>query len=516
MNSISKQAQVALVLSLACSMVVAQTQSNQNLQVVQAVGDPVPAIPGATISAASNFDAPVIDQRGTVLYRARIAGSVTGADDRAYFIGRASGDVHIAVRAGDQAPGCPAGVQLRSSSATSGSAGLSNSPRISPAGEILFFQSTLYAPGDPSLTPGTADSALFWGPAGGVILLAREGDQVSCLPDLPAYGQQTWSYQNDAIGGGGFVLFTTSLAIGSGVPAVTADNDTVMLTGVPGGLSVVVREGAVLPTGEVVIPVSGSNMSFINQINESNMVLHDLRFATAAPSTATSANDSALAIWAGGNDVIVAREGQQAPGLPAGVLFATPSLNWSPTVGGSSFTRSGRLLLSANLDGGGTTTSNDNALYFGGLGGWQLVMRKGDLCPGLANGEQFGVVGASSMSCDDVGHVSFIASLTGPSVTSANDSSVWVGTPGNLTMLAREGDVAPGLAASVNGPWRFAQITQGSQTPYLVDGGAMLWQASVTDGVDFQSVWYTYTPLHGLRVLAQPGIDSLSTSLGTG
>src|SRR5215813_4744267 len=183
MNSISKQAQVALVLSLACSMVVAQTQSNQNLQVVQAVGDPVAAIPGATISAASNFDAPVIDQRGTVLYRGRMAGGVTGADDRAYFMGRASGDVHIAVRAGDQAPGCPAGVLLRSSSATSGSAGLSNAPRISPSGEILFFQSALYAPGDPSLTPSTADSALFWGPAGSVMLLAREGDQVPCLPD---------------------------------------------------------------------------------------------------------------------------------------------------------------------------------------------------------------------------------------------------------------------------------------------------------------------------------------------
>jgi hypothetical protein len=289
-----------------------------------------------------------------------------------------------------------------------------------------------------------------------------------------------------------------------------------MLTGVPGGLSVVCREGAVLPTGEVVIPVSGSTMSYINQINEAGMVLHELRFATAAPSTAIAANDSALAIWVGGSDLIVAREGQQAPGLPAGVLFATPSLNWSPAVGGSSFTRSGRLLLSAGLDGGGTTTSNDSALYYGGLGGWQLVLRKGDLCPGLGNGEQFGVVGNVSMTCDDAGHLSFIAALTGPSVTSANDSSVWVGKPGFLTMLAREGDVAPGLPASANGPWIIQQITQGSQTPYLVDGGAMLWQASVSDGVDFGNLWYSYTPTHGLRVLAQPGTDSLTTSLGTG
>jgi hypothetical protein len=514
-NNSTSGAPVALVLSLACSMAVAQSQVSQYAQVVQAVGDAVAAVPGATISSASNFDAPVIDQRGTVLYRARMAGNVQGDNDRAYFMGRASGDVHMVLRAGDQAPGCPAGVLLRSSSATSGSAGLGSTPRISPIGEMLFFQSALYAPGDPALTPSTADSALFWGPASGLLLLAREGDQVTSLPDLPVYGQQNFSSQFTAIGGNGLVLFSTSLVIGSGVPAVTAANDTVMLTGVPGGLSVVCREGAVLPGGEIVIPVSGSNMAFINQINEGGMVLHDLRFSTAAPSTATTANDSALAIWVGGNDLIVAREGQQAPGLPAGVLFATPSLNWSPSVGG--FTRSGKTMFSASLDGGGTTTSNDSALYHGGLGGWQLVMRKGDLCPGLANGEQFGVVGGVSMMCDDAGHLSFIASLTGPSVTSANDSSVWVGKPGNLTMLAREGDVAPGLVPSVNGPWRFENIAQGTQTPYLVDGGAMLWQASVTDGVTGgKGVWYSYTPTHGLRVVAEIGSDSLTTSLGTG
>src|SRR5262249_15162718 len=145
-----------------------------------------------------------------------------------------------------------------------------------------------YNPTDPSQTPSTADSALFWGPAGGVMLLAREGDQVSCLPDLPVYGQQNFSNQFDVIGGNGAVLFTTSLVIGSGVPAVTSANDTVMLTGYPGALSVVCREGSVLPTGEVVIPVSGSTMSFINQINEAGVVLHELRFSTAAPSTATS------------------------------------------------------------------------------------------------------------------------------------------------------------------------------------------------------------------------------------
>jgi hypothetical protein len=510
------RAQVALVLSLACSTAAAQSQMSQYAQVVQAVGDPVAAIPGATISATSNFDFPIIDQRGTVLYRARMAGAVTGVDDRAYFMGRASGDVHMVVRAGDQAPGCPAGTLLRNNSA-SGSSGLTSMPRISPFGEILFFQSALYDPINSANTPTTADSALFWGTAVSLMLLSREGDQVPYLADLPTYGVQTFFYQNDVINSSGQVVFMTTLVVGSGTPAVTSANDTVMFTGVPGNLSVVSREGSVLLTGEVVIPVSGSTISSIVQINEGGMVLHDQRFSTAVPSTATTANDSALAIWVGGNDIIVAREGQQAPGLPAGVLFATPSLNWTPAVGPGAFTRSGNMLLLAGLDGGGTSTSNDSALFFGGLNGWQPVLRKGDLCPGLANGEQFGAVGNASMMCDDAGHVTFIATLTGASVTAANDTSIWVGTPGNLTMLAREGDLAPGLVPSVNGAWHFEQIFQGSQTPYLVDGGAMLWQASVTDGVTTgQGAWYSYTPTQGLRVLAQPGTDSLTTALGTG
>jgi hypothetical protein len=495
----------------------AQSSQSQHAQIIQAVGDAVAALPGATIFTTGNFDSPVIDQSGNVLYRARMTGApVTGADDRAYFLARANGDLQMVVRAGDQAPGCLPGTQLRSSSASAGSVGLNSSPRLSPFGGILFFQSALYDPANPGNTPTTADSALFWGPVGGVTLLAREGDTAAFLPDAPTFGALAFSLQNNAIGGTGQVLFPATMVVGSGTPAVTAANDAMLLTGFPGSLQVVSREGDVLPGGEVVMPVSGTTtMTFISQINEGGQVLHELRFATTAPSTATTADDRALAIWTAGSDTIIAREGQQAPGLPTGVLFATPSLGWSPSVGGSSFTRTGNLILIATLDGAGTTTADDSAVYHGGLGGWQLVAREGDARPGLGNGELFGPFGTTSASCNNDGQVVILDFLVGPNVTTANDSSIWFGTPGNLTLLAREGDTVPGMAPSTNGPWTFSQINQGTNTPYLTDRGTVLVQLTVTDTVVSRNLVFGYTPVLGLHVQLED-TDSFATTLGTG
>jgi hypothetical protein len=64
----------------------------------------------------------------------------------------------------------------------------------------------------------------------------------------------------------------------------------------------------------------------------------------------------------------------------------------------------------------------------------------------------FGAVNNSSLTCNDNGQVAFVTSLTGPTVTTADDSAVFVGTAGNWTMLAREGDVLP-IPASFGGPW---------------------------------------------------------------
>jgi hypothetical protein len=509
-----------LVLSTAAATAAAQGTFAQYGEVVHAVGDPVSAAapgvtpaPGATIFATSNFDAPLMDQNGTILYRARMTGGgSTAVDDRAYFMGRVNGDLRMVVRAGDQAPGCPLGTLLRNSSATSGSAGLLAPARISPFGEFLYFQSSLYDPVTPANTPATADTALFWGPASSLQLLAREGDPVPFLGTGEVYGPFLgFSLQNNCINASGRVLFEVQLLGGTSTTA----NDGCLVSGPLGGLAIVSREGDVFPGGEVVIPVSGTTqLSFIHQINEVGQVLHELRFAIALPSTATTANDHALAVWTPGfGDTIIAREGQQAPGLPAGVLFATPTFGWNPSLSGCSFTKSGNTMLQTSLDGGGTVPSVDDvAVYYGGASGWTLIMRRGSACPGLVNGELFGSLGATSMACNDAGQVAFISSLTGPLVTTANDSALWFGSIGNLQMLAREGDAVPGMTG-----WMFQQISAGTNSPQLNERGQLLTQLGVTDGTNFKSVLFGWTPELGLHVLTEiNGTSTFTTALGTG
>jgi hypothetical protein len=479
-----------LVLSLAASTAAAQSVLSQNNEVVLAVGDPAPGIPGCTISATSNFDSPVLDQNGTMVFRARLAGAVTGADDRALFMGRSKDDLRLVLRAGSQAPGLPAGILVRSNSATAGSVGLGNPPRISPFGELLLLQVGLYDPVTPTNTPTTADTALLWGSPLGLLPLAREGDQVPFLAPGINWGPFAASIQNNHINASGQVLFFTNLV------GATAADDGVIVSGTLGSLVPVLREGQTFPGGEVVAPVTGATqLSFVLQLNEAGMVLHEINFATTAPSTATTANNRALAVWTPTGTSFIAREGSQAPGLPAGVVFGTPTLAWTPGIGAASFTKSGKVAFQSQVDQGGTVVGvDDYALFYGTAATLAPIYRRGGLIPALANGERFGITGNTSVSCNDAGQVAFINNMTGPSVTTANDSIALLWDSGTFVELAREGEVLPAsfLAPSTNGPWVVEQISNGTNTPLLNGRGDVWLPVSVNDGVGFKNVVLSY------------------------
>ena len=85
-----------------------------------------------------------------------------------------------------------------------------------------------------------------------------------------------------------------------------------------------------------------------------------------------------------------------------------------------------------------------------------MVARRGDPAPGVA-GSNFNSISNFGMRLADGGKVLFGSSLVGGGVTTANDSGLWTGTPGNLTLVAREGDVAPG-----SGGQTFGSLTGGN------------------------------------------------------
>lgn len=494
----------------------AQSVLSLHGETVIASGMSVPDFPaGATFGTATILGA-TIDRNGAMLFKARVTTSaglgIDASNDAAYFLGNGAGDLQMVVRAGSQAPGLPTGILLRNNTATP-SNGLNGAPRLSPTGGLLFFRSGLYDPVTPANTPTNADSALFWGPANNLTLLAREGDLVPFLANGERWGDLQFAHTTHHINASGAVTFQNSLRAGTG--GVTTANDSMLVYGAPGNLQLALREGSPWPgsaNNEVLGPV-GTQL----QLNGNGMVLHAVVLnVNSGTVPVTAADDKALAVWFGGVDYVVAREGDQAPQLPAGTTFT----DVSPTVAfhGTSaccFNQSGQVLFRTNLSGGGTVAGvDDSALWVGGLGGQaslQKVYRRGEQAPGLAAGVRFGTVDDGSLAIDDAAVVAFTTTLQG-AVSVDDDSAVWFGPVGAVQAIAREGQDVPGLAPSSNGPWQYTDLSV-SVRPMLNGSGQMVLPVAASDGVTTRIVCLGFTSNGLLRVLLDD-TELWSTNLG--
>ena len=138
------------------------------------------------------------------------------------------------------------------------------------------------------------------------------------------------------------------------------------------------------------------------------------------------------AVWVFGNDRLVAYAGQQAPGLPTGVGFwrftEDPRIN-----------SLGRVAFRANLQL--AKVSYGDGVWAESTGTLELVALKGSTAPDTT--AQYSMFW-SDLGFNDAGQVCYTAKLTGAGVTSLNENGLWVGTPGNMELLARDGDLVPG------------------------------------------------------------------------
>ncbi|MFO1052822.1 MAG: choice-of-anchor tandem repeat NxxGxxAF-containing protein [Planctomycetota bacterium] len=421
------------------SSVLAQGQLATRGEVLLTHGEAHPSLPaGASIGGTSSFDSAVMDSSGNILFRARMTGgSVTAIDERAYFYGRTNADLHIVVRGGDPAPTLT-GVTLNTATAS----GIGGSPRISPSG-IMMWSSSLSGTNVTTIN----DTAIFWGMPNGFIILAREGDLAGGSAGVAGCTYSTSfsiSAQPTGINAAGVCLFQSSLS-GGDVNGTT--NNSAWFSGVPGAVDVVQRKGDTVLSGQVV-----SALGFVSQLNAGGQVLHDETLSTTLGNPpATALNDKVLFLWTPGlGNQVVAREGDPAPGTQ-GAIFGNATNTWSVNTGSTTLTDSGNTAIVADLIGGDATSGvNDRAIYFGGANGLSMVVRRGDAAPGTL-GLTFDVFNNTSLTCQDGGRVAFFGALAGSGVTTSNDSSMWVGTAGNLQMLAREGDPAPGVAGAIFG-----------------------------------------------------------------
>ena len=456
---------------------------------------------GALVTAAVQ---PVMDGDGVLLFtahaRVNAALGITSANSDALLRGRGSPDLRLLLRQGDPIPGLPSTVQVSSIVAY----------RTSPFGGHILVAVRLQDDVVPANVPTTADSALLIGQPGAWQVLMREGDPVLAAGAGTRYGEI--ETQAMAVTSTGAALFRNNLQVGFG--GVTTANDAIMLFGTPGNLAVVARNGSpwngIGAAGEIV-DRSVAITSFVAanvRVLDDGRVLHDLKFQPGTGSATSTANDRVFAVWQNGVDRVLAREGQQAAGMPAGAVFADSGLSPFAIVPACARNKAGTTVFSAVFPAGpgGVTALDDRATFLHDGTTLSLLLRKGDPAPGaLGPGVTFGFVGSSTV-CTDSGRLAFPASLGG-AVVAGDNSAIFAGLPGALTAIAREGDPVPPLPGHVFGELSSVSIA-------ATERGDVLALVPVSNGVS-RNVALQFTEQHGWRVFfdtADPFVGTLGTT----
>lgn len=134
------------------------------------------------------------------------------------------------------------------------------------------------------------------------------------------------------------------------------------------------------------------------------------------------------------------------------------------------------------LSGSGINSANNSGLFRRQNGGdLELIAREGDLAPGTTDETRFLSIagGPGSILMNSQSNIAFLANLTGPAVTNANDRAIFLSTPEDgLQLIAREGQIAPGLEDGSTltslGAFAFNDRNQVAITSFLPPSAAVI------------------------------------------
>lgn len=434
--------------------------------------------PGTEAGVAfASLNAPSLNAAGQCAFGGSLMGpTITSANASGLWIGTSS---HLALlaREGSAAPGTAAGIVY----STFGD------PRLDAAGQCSFWGTVT----GPNVTGGNS-KAIWSGVPGTVALLARDGDQApGTLPGV-IFGRVSgfFSFSSPSLNMTGESAFLGYL---DGPDVVSPGNESGLWIGSPGNLSLLARAGDPAPgmaagvtyasfaapsvneasqvvfgaalrgpgvtaenregifrgdsnnlglvvrTGNLA-PGAGANFSWLSALTI-NSTGECAFFAKIAGAGVTSANDFGLWFVASATVGLVAREGDPAPGAAAGVTFLNFGAGTSTAVRQTPRINSqGETAFLAFVTGPGITTGNDSGIWMGEPGSMRRIVAEGDTAPDLSDGALFGDIQEGPIAMNDRGEVVFFNRLAGPGVTTANDGSLWfVDAQGGLTLILREG-----------------------------------------------------------------------------
>jgi hypothetical protein len=421
------------------------TFASNGLRTVALSGQPAPGTAAGVTFSSFQFP-PSLNDSGHTAFQSFLAGtSVETTNDTGVWTEGGSGQLRLMAREGSPAPGISQNFINFGDN--------NNSPVINDNGYTAFANRRVRAGPDLGI----------WIESGGVLsLVARPGEQA---PGVPA-GNNFGVFVTTGFTGG--VPFNNGNDIGFAATltggGVAANNDSGIWAGSgSGALSLRAREGDAAP---------GTSATFGQLTDFGGIVLNDSGRITFRGSLlgagVTGANDTGLWSDRSGTLQLIARAGNQAPGVPAGALFASPN---SAVMNGA-----GHVGFVASLVGPGVNGTNDDGIWADRGAGLELVVRTGDRAPGTpADVNFFGTYGRPVMNAN--GDMAFFGMLLGPGIVTANDGGIWSEGGGEgLKLVAREGLQAPGTPSGVT----FSLISTLLSSPALNGRGQVAFIAQLS------------------------------------
>jgi hypothetical protein len=416
-----------------------------------------------------SYFGPVLNDAGQVAFRANLAGNGVDWTNHQGIWSEGSGRLGLVARTGNQAPGAPEGVNFASVPHLE-----LYSPVLNNAGQTAFYgvlgdgRLGLWSEGTGSLAMVAADGLPAAGTEIGVVHSFANIDLFLETPVL-----------NDA----GATAFRSYLSGGG----INNSNNIGLWSGSSGSQALVARLGSQAP---------GAPSGVIFGSPQPPVVFDNYRFSPVLNNSGQTAiysqlmgnginNHNENGIWSGDADnlALVARAGSQAPGLPSGV-------NYNEMSQATAINSAGHVAFVAGLTGASSTLYHDG-IWSDRSGALELVARRGSQAPGTPAGVNFEHL-RIEVTLNDADQIAFYALLAGNGLDSTNDRGIWLEGSGNMTLVARAGNPAPGTPDGVKyshfSPFQVGQLT-------LNAAGQVAFGAVLTgDGVDITNnigIWAT-------------------------
>ncbi len=365
-------------------------------------GEPAPGIPGCTVAS---FLAPQIDGAGKVLIDGNISGpGVTAANNSAVWYGDENGLI-LVIREGDPAPGIPGAFV--------------SEPWETYVSESGVLSLACYLTGA-SIVEGVNARGAFEGQLGALQKIVQAGDPAPFTEPGTVFASSFfWGVR---LSDSGLILLIYDL---SG-PTIDSSNDRAMYVGYPDNPQLIWRRGMQAPGCE-----EGVVFAWADGVGFNDEEQVGFRGGLSGPGVTSASNTG---YWLGGADDLglVAREGEQAPDLPAGVLWAGanfPGINVY-----------GEIAFFSPLVGPGITPQNNHAIWSGIPGDLSLVVQRGQSAPLMPDGIVLSLLSTSAIVPVNQRHeLAFRANLSGPGISNVNDSATYLYIQGAFQLLLQEG-----------------------------------------------------------------------------